>query len=83
MKTSSYYKSLGEQVEFVEPGKEYEKIVASAIFTKSKHTCEILQKQYGDKIEIGGTGWDINKTLSEVVERMKPGLRPVHCRYDL
>ncbi len=58
MKLSSYYKSLGEEVEFVQPNKQYEKIFASAIFTRSKDICSKLQEQYGDKIEIGGTGWD-------------------------
>lgn len=32
MKISTYYKSLGEEVEFVAPGKEYDKAFASAIF---------------------------------------------------
>lgn len=36
MKISSYYKSLGEQVEFVQKDKQYEKIYASSIFTRSK-----------------------------------------------
>lgn len=72
MKISSYYKSLGEDVEFVQKGKEYEKIFASAIFTKSKRICEELQDLYEDKIEIGGTGWDIKKTLPDEIERMKP-----------
>lgn len=36
MKISSYYKSLGEQVEFFREGQDYERIYASAIFTMSK-----------------------------------------------
>lgn len=72
MKLSSYYKSLGEEVEFVQPNKQYEKIFASAIFTRSKEKCLKLQEQYGDKIEIGGTGWDIKKELNPVIEHMKP-----------
>jgi hypothetical protein len=72
MKLSSYYKSLGEEVEFVQPNKQYEKIFASAIFTRSKDICSKLQEQYGDKIEIGGTGWDIKKELDPVIEHMKP-----------
>jgi len=59
MKLSTYYKSIGETVEFVQDGKEYEKIFASAIFTRSKSICEDLVNKYEDKIEIGGTGWDI------------------------
>lgn len=36
MKISKYYKDNGEQVEFVQQDKEYERIFASAIFTSSK-----------------------------------------------
>lgn len=72
MKISSYYKSLGEDVEFVQKGKEYEKIFASSIFTRSKTICEELLNRYEDKIEIGGTGWDIEKWLPNEVETMKP-----------
>lgn len=72
MKISNYYKSLGEEVEFVEPNKDYEKIFASAIFTRSKEECEKLLEMYGDKIEIGGTGWDLKKELDPVIHQMKP-----------
>ena len=72
MKISSYYKSIGEEVEFVQEEKEYEKIFASSIFTRSKPICENLLDKYGDKIEIGGTGWDINKWLPDEIEKMKP-----------
>lgn len=72
MKLSSYYKNLDQEVEFVQPNKSYEKIFASAIFTRSKNICLKLQEQYGDKIEIGGTGWDIKKELDPVIEHMIP-----------
>lgn len=72
MKISTYYKSLGEEVEFVQAGKEYEKIFASTIFTRSRGECEKLKEFYGDKIEIGGTGWDIKKTLDHDIEICKP-----------
>ena len=72
MKISNFYKSMGEEVEFVQPNKNYEKIFASAIFTRSKDICLKLQEQYGDKIEIGGTGWDLKKELDPVIEHMKP-----------
>lgn len=42
MKISNYYKSFGEEVEFVKPNKDYEKIFASAIFTRSKDICSKL-----------------------------------------
>ncbi len=72
MKLSSYYKNLGEEVEFVQPNKDYEKIFASAIFTRSKDKCLKLQEKYGNKIQIGGTGYDIKKELDPAIERMKP-----------
>lgn len=75
MKISKYYKSMGEQVEFVRPDArkhDYEKIYASAIFTKSKLECIKLQEYYEDRIEIGGTGWDIEKRLPKKIEDMKP-----------
>jgi hypothetical protein len=72
MKLSTYYKSIGETVEFVQEGKEYEKIFASSIFTRSKSVCEDLVKKYEDKIEIGGTGWDIKKTLPDKIEKLRP-----------
>lgn len=72
MKISTYYKSLGEEVEFVKPGGEYEKVFASAIFTRSYEECLKLQEQYGEKIEIGGTGWDLKKVLDEEIEHSKP-----------
>lgn len=71
MKISSYYKSLGEDVEFVQEGSEYEKIFASTIFTRSKEKCEELKNKYGDKIEIGGTGWNLNNVLNNEIELMK------------
>lgn len=72
MKISSYYKALGEEVEFVHPNKQYEKIFASAIFTRSRHECEKLIDMYGDKLEIGGTGWNLNKVLPDDIEYSKP-----------
>jgi len=63
MKISTYFNDLGVLAEFVKQGGQYEKIYASAIFSRSKGLCDSLVEQYGDKIEIGGTGWDITKTL--------------------
>lgn len=72
MKLSSYYKYLGETVGFVQAGSSYEKIYASAVFTRSKPICEHLVEMYGSRIEIGGTGWDIHKELEPQIEKIKP-----------
>lgn len=68
MKISSYYKALGEDVEFVRPKQTYQKIYASAIFTSSAAQCHDLQQEYGSLIEIGGTGWDIKKKLPPEID---------------
>ena len=76
MRISSFYKSIGEQVEFVRPDakkSEYEKVYASAIFTKSAGECEKLKNFWEDKIDIGGTGYgDVTKKLLPEIECMKP-----------
>lgn len=72
MKISNYYKSYDCSVEFVKAGVEYDWIYASAIFTRSYNDCLKLRDYYGDKIEIGGTGWNIKKELPEDIESMKP-----------
>jgi len=70
-KISSYYKSLGEPVEFVREGGEYSRIYASAIFTRSQEKCEKLLERHGPSIQIGGTGWDIKKVLPPEIDRCK------------
>lgn len=72
MKISNYYKKLGAKVEFVQENKDYEKIYVSTIFTRSKEKVGKLVEIYGDKIEIGGTGWDIKKELLLEIEKTKP-----------
>jgi hypothetical protein len=71
MKISSYYKSLGEQVEFVRLGKKYEKIFVSCLFTWNKAKVEKILKIYPDAI-VGGTGWDIYTVLPDKIEACKP-----------
>lgn len=70
MKISSHYKSHGEQVEFVcRDPKEYKKVYASCLFTWNRNLCKELFNIYGDKLIIGGTGWDfieIDGKLTEV-----------------
>lgn len=72
MKISAYFKKAGERVEFVRAGREYEKIYAAVLFTRSKESCGRLVEMYGDKVEIGGTGWDVKKRLPEEIETCRP-----------
>lgn len=72
MKISSYYKSIGEQVEFVQDGQNYDRIYGSSIFTKSADKCQKLIDKYGETIQIGGTGWDITGTLHPEIDACRP-----------
>lgn len=67
MKISSYYKSLGEQVEFVQPDKKYDKVYASCLFTWNREKCEKLLEIYPNAV-IGGTGWDFKEINGELVQ---------------
>lgn len=74
MKISKYYKDLGCNVEFANSNtpSKYDKVFASTVFTKSKEKAERLFSIYGDKLEIGGTGYDIHKTLPIEIEKSRP-----------
>lgn len=71
MKISSYYKVVGEHVEFVKAGHHYDKIFVSCLFTWNKPKVEKILKVYPD-VEVGGTGWDIHKELPSEIETCKP-----------
>lgn len=69
MKISAYHKSKGHSVEMYSPLfiNQYDKIYASKIFDFSDGVGLIPER-----MEIGGTGWDIGKVLPEKIERMSP-----------
>jgi hypothetical protein len=69
MKLSRYHKLCGDTVEFYSPlfAKEYDKIYASKIFNFSDGS--MLNP---DKMDIGGTGWDLTKNLPSEIENLTP-----------
>lgn len=71
MKISAHHKDGGDHVELFRDGQEYDKLYASAILTKSKAKCDKLKETYGDKITIGGTGYDIQSRLPEAIEHSR------------
>jgi hypothetical protein len=71
MKISSFYKAKGEQVEFVQTNRKYEKIFVSCLFTWNKSDVEKILKIY-PHAEVGGTGWDIHKELPSEIEACSP-----------
>lgn len=72
MKISTYFKKQNVDVSFVQNNYKYNKIYASTLFTKSKPKCKTLLDFFNDTIEIGGTGWDINKTLPSAIDKEPP-----------
>jgi len=69
MKISAYHKAMGDEVEMYSPlyREEYDHIYASKVFNFSDGS--LLDPQ---KMEIGGTGWDIKKELAPEIEAMQP-----------
>lgn len=70
MKISSYYKSLGEQIEFVDMDnyKKYEKVYASCLFTWNKEKLFRLEQIFEDRIQFSGTGYDFQEKDGELIE---------------
>lgn len=69
MKISAYHKAEGHAVEHYSPLflDEYDKVYASKVFNFSDSSQLIP-----DRMEIGGTGWDIKKELPPEIDAMQP-----------
>lgn len=66
MRTSAYYKSKGYNVEWANMFGEYDKVVASKIFTFSQDFNYLSLRS--DEIIKGGTGYDIKSKLPDAIE---------------
>ena len=71
MKISSFYKANGGSVEFAIHGKKYDKVFVAVLFSWNRGLAERIANRF-DNVEIGGTGWDIKKTLPPEIEACKP-----------
>ena len=70
MKLSSFYKRQGYQV-FLNNFGEVDKIYCSVLFEKNKTKAVGLKNIYNN-IEFGGTGFDLKKKLTPVIESCRP-----------
>jgi len=71
MKLSAYHKKLGDHVGFNTENPD--KIYASIIFKKNIHDLDGLKWFYPNtEIDIGGSGYDLTKKLSDEIEFMQP-----------
>lgn len=72
MKISAHHKSLGNNVSFTNTDNP-DMVYASVIFSKNKHNVDGLKFYYPrSKILIGGSGYNLDSTLPENIEAMKP-----------
>ena len=77
MKISTWHKAKGDSivlthganVDLTDPP---DKIYGSIIYKKNKHALDDLISRYPDIIDIGGSGYDLHKTLSDEIENMAP-----------
>lgn len=70
MKISTWYKQQGHDV-YLNQCMKPEKVYISTLFSWNKPKVENLLKLY-PTAEIGGTGWDIKKTLPDEIEACRP-----------
>lgn len=70
MKLSAFHKAEGDDVEWYSPFEErYDLVYMAKVFT---HTPDYGYYVHADRIERGGTGYDLNKNLPDEVDRMQP-----------
>ncbi|MDB0438422.1 radical SAM protein [Clostridioides difficile] len=69
MKISTYHKQQGDNVEFVNFFKEYDKVYKSKVFTFTQDEKTIIK---ANEIVQGGTGYDLNNKLPVEIEEMYP-----------
>ena len=67
MRTSAYYKSKGDNVEWADMFNKYDKVVASKIFTFSQDFNYLSLKS--KEFIKGGTGYDIKSKLPDAIEQ--------------
>lgn len=68
MKLSAYHKDIGDTVEFMEPGKYYDIVYLSKVFTETREPTGVVS----DKVIRGGSGYDLENRLPEYVENRYP-----------
>lgn len=85
LKITSFFKNVGEPIEFIREGRTYSKIYGSAILTSSKPLLRKLIEAYPKSdVLLGGPGWILgvdqngklfkenDVALPEEIEKMKP-----------
>ena len=71
MKISNYYKTKGDDVEFVSYYNHYDRVYISKVFSWTKCPADNYNIN-SDEIIKGGTGYDLKNKLPEEIENMSP-----------
>ena len=69
MKISAYHKQKGDNVEWVLPLKQYDRVYMSKVFTFTKDYDGIIQAK---EIIKGGTGYGLDNKLPDEIEHVYP-----------
>lgn len=69
MKISSYHKPIGDNVEWYNPLCHYDKVYAAKVFSFTPQYEYYINT---DELETGGTGINVDKTLSLEIDRLQP-----------
>ena len=79
MKLSAWHKQQGDSVELTMPvlAAGYDKVYMSKVFTWSDMPC------LPDNAEVGGTGYDLHKTLPDEIEHLCPDYSLYNMDYSM
>ena len=70
MKISAYHKRRGDTVDWYSIFDHYDIVYMSKVFTHKPDYCQVIPN--ADKIEKGGTGYDVHKVLPEEIDLLQP-----------
>jgi len=87
MRLSAFHKERGDTVEFFIPlmdATRFDKVYASAVF-KDQPDDDLSDHSYlnPEQMEIGGSGWDLNKNLPPLVECLAPDYSLYGYRHNI
>ena len=81
MKLSAYHKAKGDLVEWYTPFQHYDVVYMAKVFTFTPDYYQVIAN--ADKVEKGGTGYDIRKTLPLEIDRLQPDYSIYNIAPDL
>ena len=81
MKLSTYHKAKGDLVEWYTPFQHYDVVYMAKVFTFTPDYYQVIAN--ADKVEKGGTGYNVHKTLPLEIDRLQPDYSIYNIAPDL